>query len=343
MADLHPDIVAAIKGLSRTPLGRRYDRFTRKRYGKPGTIVAGKTVSGENPSGKGVSSAGARGYTQFIPSTRKYMIQKYGVDPWAGPKQAIKAMELYQLEGKRGIEGYNPGMPTYKNYILGQKLNGADKRALRAGGSGPTGTGPRVSLQSSTIPGQSFEAEREQAKATLLLDGRPLSLDKLLNYKRTINSLQDVPDQVTKSLKVSPGRRASSVGGGGRPGTVAPNGGKVIGTPHSGTHTLGNWQSDNAIDIAMPTGSIIDVPEDAVVEKVGGSYKGGKSRFDGYQVTVRLKDGNRLFYTHLSRANVKPGQRLRAGKVIGRSGAANGVEHLHLGAEHGNPKRYYRR
>jgi murein DD-endopeptidase MepM/ murein hydrolase activator NlpD len=119
--------------------------------------------------------------------------------------------------------------------------------------------------------------------------------------------------------------------------------GKIIGTPHSGTHTLGNWQSDNAVDIAMPTGTILQSLEDGVVEKVSGSYQGGASRFDGYQVTIRFKNGNRAFYTHLSKAGVKAGQRLRAGQAIGRSGAANGVQHLHLGVEKGDPRKLLRR
>ena len=119
--------------------------------------------------------------------------------------------------------------------------------------------------------------------------------------------------------------------------------GKLIGTPGSGTHTLGNWQSDNAVDIAMKKGTVLQSLEDGVVEKVKGSYNGGSSRFDGYQVTVRFKDGNKAFYTHLSKAGVKAGQKVRAGQAIGRSGAANGVEHLHLGVEKGDPRKLIRR
>lgn len=117
-------------------------------------------------------------------------------------------------------------------------------------------------------------------------------------------------------------------------------GGEVIGTPRSGTHTIGNWQSDNALDVGVPNGTLIRMPKDGVVEKVKGSYGGGASRFDGYQVTVRLKDGNRVFFTHLSKASVRAGQRLKGGAAIGRSGSANGVPHLHYGVERGNPRRY---
>lgn len=116
--------------------------------------------------------------------------------------------------------------------------------------------------------------------------------------------------------------------------------GKIIGTPHSGTHTLGNWQSDNAIDISVPNGTGIQAVLNGVVEKVKGGYSGGSSRFDGYQATVRFADGQRAFYTHLSKVNVKQGQKVKAGQVIGASGSANGVPHLHFGVEKGNPLDY---
>jgi murein DD-endopeptidase MepM/ murein hydrolase activator NlpD len=172
-----------------------------------------------------------------------------------------------------------------------------------------------------------------------------MDFDALLKYKSEVNSLQDVPARTVRDLSVkhTQGKPVTVKTQGGPSGSKAAVGhGKIIGTPHQGTHTLGNWQSDNAVDVAMPVGSKLRAPRDAVVEKVGGSYSGGAGRFDGYQVTVRLANGDRLFYTHLSRPSVKSGQRLRAGQVIGRSGAANGVPHLHLGAERGNPKKYVR-
>jgi murein DD-endopeptidase MepM/ murein hydrolase activator NlpD len=135
------------------------------------------------------------------------------------------------------------------------------------------------------------------------------------------------------------GRRVAS---GGKASPQRGGLGKVIGVPHAGTHTLGDWQSDNAVDISMPDGTILQSMRDGVVEKVKGGYSGGASRFDGYQVTIRFKDGNRAFYTHLSKANVRAGQRIRAGQAIGRSGSANGVPHLHLGVEKGDPRKLIR-
>ena len=57
-------------------------------------------------------------------------------------------------------------------------------------------------------------------------------------------------------------------------GRVVPFKPKIIGTPHSGTHTLGNWESDNAVDIAMPVGTAIRAPADGVIgSQIGSSVR----------------------------------------------------------------------
>lgn len=209
--DLHPDVVAAIRDLAKSPLGRRYNRMARRRYGVSGARLAGKTVAGEfggrsTATGRGVvSSAGARGPAQFIPSTRQAYMQKYGVDPWANDRSAIKGLMLHQLN--TGVEGYNPGDPGYKDYILGQRLNREDRRALRGANSqsGQLGRAPstQVELGSRTIPGQSYAAERDAAKRKLLLGG-DISLRSLLEYKASINSMKDVPARTVRGdLKVT--------------------------------------------------------------------------------------------------------------------------------------------
>jgi hypothetical protein len=224
MTDLHPDIVRAIQKMANTKLGRRYDRMTEKRYGVDGSILAGKTVAGEfggrsTRTGRNVvSSAGARGPAQFISSTRDAYMKQYGVDPWKNDKQAIKGMMLHHLN--TGVEGYNPGMPTYKSYIMGQKLNPQDRRALRNGsapGGVPSLRGPQhtdVTLSQRTIPGQSFAGDRQAAKRELLLGG-DISLKSLLRYKQTTNALQDVPARkVAGDLKVQRSRGpATRLGG----------------------------------------------------------------------------------------------------------------------------------
>ena len=196
MPELHPDVVRAISDLSKTSLGRRYNKFTKKTYGVSGPILAGKTVSGEfggrsTKSGRGVvSSAGARGPAQFIASTRSDFIKQHGIDPWKGDAEAIKGLMIHQLT-RGGLKGYNPGDPNYSKYILDQKIPREDRAALRGGSAGAPK--PKISApQTHTIPGQSFGADRQAARRALLMGG-PINPEKLLAYKAQVNEMQDVP------------------------------------------------------------------------------------------------------------------------------------------------------
>jgi len=103
--------------------GHQVDRVAR-RYGVDGQTLLRKLVMGESGGRKNaVSSAGARGWAQFMPDTRQSMIQKYGIDPWRSADEAIRAA-VHHLNGDlghaNGLEGYNPGGgQSYVNYILG--------------------------------------------------------------------------------------------------------------------------------------------------------------------------------------------------------------------------------
>jgi murein DD-endopeptidase MepM/ murein hydrolase activator NlpD len=115
--------------------------------------------------------------------------------------------------------------------------------------------------------------------------------------------------------------------------------GKIIGVPHQGTHTLGNWESDNAIDIALPKGTPIYAPASGTIGSQFGSLgKGG--RFAGLRLHL-ISPGNEFYLAHLSRfaPGIQPGARVKAGQLIGYSGVANGVEHLHIGARKGDPRK----
>jgi hypothetical protein len=102
-----------------------FDAWARKTYGVSGPKLLAKVAKGESGFDMGaVSSAGARGGTGFMPGTRQDFIRRYGVDPWAGPDEAVHATELYLQHDPRGLAGYNPGDPSYTSYILGQKVGG---------------------------------------------------------------------------------------------------------------------------------------------------------------------------------------------------------------------------
>lgn len=112
---------------------------------------------------------------------------------------------------------------------------------------------------------------------------------------------------------------------------------RIIGRPYQGTHLdFGNWESDNAIDIAAPKGT----PVLAVFAGRIGPQLGPLSSSNPQLLGERLHlvtSGNEFYYAHLSRIDVRVGQHVEEGQRLGLSGVANGVAHLHLGQKHGDP------
>lgn len=112
--------------------------------------------------------------------------------------------------------------------------------------------------------------------------------------------------------------------------------GPIIGTPYHGTHTRGNWQSDNAIDIAVPEGTPVYAVAPGVIDSRIGQQASKDPRLAGNRVTID-GTGNRFFYQHLSKLTVTAGQHVTEGELIGYSGSANGTAHLHFAVEKGTP------
>lgn len=115
----------------------------------------------------------------------------------------------------------------------------------------------------------------------------------------------------------------------------------LIGFPYAGTHKPGattpaSWESDNAIDIGVPTGTPIYATADGVIGSRIGAFTNGNPYTAGLRVHLVTK-GNEFYYGHLSRLVVHAGQHVRAGQIIGYSGSANGVQHLHFASRSGNP------
>ena len=121
---------------------------------------------------------------------------------------------------------------------------------------------------------------------------------------------------------------------------------QIIGVPGVGTHTLGNWQSDNAVDLGVPVGTSVHAVCGGVIGPGLGPSSGGldpASRFSGLRLTLDC-GANRFWYGHLSSyaPGIAAGVVVIRGQEIGRSGAANGVPHLHLASERGDPRELLR-
>lgn len=133
--------------------------------------------------------------------------------------------------------------------------------------------------------------------------------------------------------------------------SVSPIRGQVIGLPYQGTHAKAfnvsggsdNWESENALDIRAPVGTPIRAVSDGVIGPQFGSLGSG-GRFAGLRLHL-VTNGNEYYYAHLSRfaPGIKPGTRVKAGQIIGYSGEANGVPHLHFASKTGDPRKHTRR
>jgi murein DD-endopeptidase MepM/ murein hydrolase activator NlpD len=117
-------------------------------------------------------------------------------------------------------------------------------------------------------------------------------------------------------------------------------GGEVIGTPYAGTHAKDfnvkggsdNWESENAVDIGVPVGTPVYAVEDGTIGPQFGSLGTG-GRFAGLRLHLNGSDGS-FYYAHLSSfaPGIRPGKAVTAGTLLGYSGTANGVAHLHFAA-----------
>lgn len=102
---------------------------------------------------------------------------------------------------------------------------------------------------------------------------------------------------------------------------------------------LGNWQSDNAVDLLIDEGTQVLAVGDGTVVKLGGSWDGtGQSNPNGFNFTLKTAS-NEWFYTHLRYRSPRwqVGMAVKEGDLIGASGAAAGVKHLHIACRKGDP------
>lgn len=99
---------------------------------------------------------------------------------------------------------------------------------------------------------------------------------------------------------------------------------------------LGNWQSDNAVDMMVAAGTKWHAVEDGKISSsMGYGESSGAGTVYGYRLHLEGKSGNVYFYQH-GASNIAPqGSEVKKGDVIGEVGSFNnGIPtHLHFAAQ----------
>jgi len=332
------------------------DRFARQ-YGVDPALFRRLVTqeSGWRPDAR--SPAGAIGLTQVVPrwhpradlstpeSQLEYGARHFGslLRKYGNPRDALSVYN----SGRPWSRGQS--IPETRNYVS-RILGGYAGAGTSSGGASvpPAGAAPTAAVSPpAAVPALSsrvFNAIQQyvQQSERDVLEGRMPGdvLPIIRMIQKETRARGTGPAAQTPSAPVAAGVAGSSAVQAGR--FTSPWGGvsaPIIGRPGAGTHTLGNWQSDNAIDVRLPVGTPLYAPSDGVIgPKVGllGSQTGG--RFDGYRFTLQGA-GNAWWFGHLQRLapHIRPGARVTAGQLVGYSGSANGVPHLHLGVQSGNP------
>jgi hypothetical protein len=78
---------------------------TEQKLGLPEGLLTSIITKGERSNNDQVSEAGARTVAQITPSTRKLILDKYGVDPYLNPQNAIEGAGLLLKEGLERNKG----------------------------------------------------------------------------------------------------------------------------------------------------------------------------------------------------------------------------------------------
>jgi hypothetical protein len=77
---------------------------------------------------------------------------------------------------------------------------------------------------------------------------------------------------------------------------------------------------------------------DAVVTRISGSEPDHNANPAGWTVYLKDASGEEYAYMHLDAYSVKAGDKVKKGQPLGKSGAANGVDHLHFATMNTNPR-----
>lgn len=115
---------------------------------------------------------------------------------------------------------------------------------------------------------------------------------------------------------------------------------KSSGTPYTGSHGASapnNWESRNAVDLDTAVGTPVYATAAGVIGPQIGSLHSTDPKMQGLRLHLVTGD-NEFYFAHLSKIVVKAGQHVADGQLLGYTGKANGVAHLHFASKNGDPE-----
>lgn len=321
--------------------------------------------SGWNPSAR--SPVGATGLTQLMPGTARGLGVANSLDPRqnlrGGATYLSQQLKAFGGDPRKALAAYNAGPGAVSKYggipPYRETQNYVSKIMASLGSQSPLSpSNPTVGVAAAAPPAvgapPAMSADPMQLLTTLRElrgNGAPILArkhDPSLGATR-LAGLQMLKSAMAASPSGAPSASARAVESAGEvnlgDGTFAhPTGGKgkIIGHPYQGTHTIGNWQSDNAIDFGVPVGTPLYAPSAGVIGPRFGSTGPASSRFGGSRLTIQGQGGApSWFMSHLNdfAPGIKPGAKVTRGQLIGYSGSGNNVPHLHIGVDRGDPRK----
>ncbi|UJB73382.1 D-alanyl-D-alanine carboxypeptidase family protein (plasmid) [Acaryochloris sp. 'Moss Beach'] len=252
---------------------------------------------------------GAYGEYQFIPETRRAILNRYGVDAWSTNKAERDQATLALIRDFSGQVGTDiMGLIEAGNFAAADVLLGRPV-------PGKTKFG-----QFTSLPGGAEASKYWNDPATLA------------QYGPSGDAGTNAPLLASNSINCNPALLASA----GATGIIQPEGNGIATgkfenpnpgypvTSRYGNRSLG-WHS--GIDLGIPVGTPVNASDGGIVEEIGfqaGGY--------GNYVIVNHKNGYSTLYAHLSEAQVKVNQKVTKGAPIalsGNTGRSTGP-HLHF-------------
>jgi murein DD-endopeptidase MepM/ murein hydrolase activator NlpD len=292
-------------------------------------------------------SSGAAGLFQLLSSGYRQKAQQLGGlhDPRANTLAILPNYLSYWRqhpraapgEAGRDVEISGMGSEFYARPL--SLIPGGGTAPITAGmAAAPRGVGPATAVPAAAAPLDRGAIIRQAFLGQL--QGKPFSLLDLmrqLREQRTAVAAQPVAARPTAGQAAA--RTAAGVAPSDK-GRADPLKGPIIGRPYEGTHAdIPNWESQRAIDVAAPIGSPVYSPfAGSIGPQFGSLGASPSSRFGGLRMHV-VGPTDEAYLAHLSRfaPGIRPGRRVRPGQLLGYSGSASGVAHLHEALKYGDP------